>query len=233
VVDPLSQVFVDAGNTLHATPAGFRTGHEPVHQSSSGTCVVINTGKGRWSCYSCQQGGDVVAAIMSLRGVSRVDAEAYVHEHSDHDSSDASPKKTQADLLIEAAAIAVFFHDGQSDPWAIVPVGQHRETLRLRDRSFKRWLVRGMYEATGKTPNAEALSQALMLLEARAVFDGPQRPLSCRVARQGDAILYDLADPEWRAVMISAHGWELGNDQACFAVAVTLRPRCSPSLAAT
>jgi DNA polymerase I-like protein with 3'-5' exonuclease and polymerase domains len=228
VVDPLSQVFVDAGNTLHATPAGFRTGHEPVHQSSSGTCVVINTGKGRWSCYSCQQGGDVVAAIMSLRGVSRVDAEAYVHEHSDHDSSDASPKKTQADLLIEAAAIAVFFHDGQSDPWAIVPVGQHRETLRLRDRSFKRWLVRGMYEATGKTPNAEALSQALMLLEARAVFDGPQRPLSCRVARQGDAILYDLADPEWRAVMISAHGWELGQRPGVFRRGSNTAPQVLP-----
>lgn len=35
--DFLAQLFATAGNTLHATPTGFRTGHEPLHTSSSGT----------------------------------------------------------------------------------------------------------------------------------------------------------------------------------------------------
>ena len=208
MADFLSQVFATAGNTLRATPTGFRTGHEPVHQSGSGTCVAIDISKGAWYCHSCQQGGGVVEAIMSLRGTSRYEAEAYAREHVCQDKTDA-PKKTQAELLIEVAADATFFHDEHSDPWAVVPVNGHCETLRVRDRSFKRWLVRGMYTATGKTPNAEALSQTLALLEARAVYDGPQRQLAWRIAQQDDAVVYDLADVEWRAIAITARGWAL------------------------
>src|SRR5262249_39329920 len=154
-------LFTDAGNTLRPTATGFRSGHEPVHKSASGECVHIDPAQGKWFCHSCQQGGGPVEALVNLRGLSRQEAMAHLQEHGDHDRSDVSQKKPQAALLIEAAADATFFHDEQSDPWAVVPVGTHRETLRLRDRSFKRWLVRNLYPATGKTPNAEALSQAL------------------------------------------------------------------------
>jgi hypothetical protein len=52
--DLLAQFFTAAGNTLHATPTGFRTGHEPAYPSSSGTCVAIDTDKDVWYCHSCQ-----------------------------------------------------------------------------------------------------------------------------------------------------------------------------------
>src|SRR5262249_36141870 len=139
----------------------------------------------------------------------------YAREHGDNHQDDA-PKKTLAERLIVAAASATFFHDEQGEPWAIVPVGSHYETLRLRDRSFKRWLVYTLYTATGKTPTAEALSQALTLLEARAVFDGPQRQLACRVAWHGDSLVYDLADTEWRAITVSPYGWEIGQRPGIF-----------------
>ena len=58
MVDVLSQLFADAGNTLRATATGFRSGHEPVHSSSSGACVSIDPAQGVWYCHSCQQGGD-------------------------------------------------------------------------------------------------------------------------------------------------------------------------------
>jgi hypothetical protein len=45
------------------------------------------------------------------------------------------------------------------------------------------------------------------LLEAKAQFDGPERPISLRVAAHEGSIYYDLADAAWRAVEISSHGW--------------------------
>jgi hypothetical protein len=228
VADTLSQLFADAGNILRPTARGFKCGHEPVHKSTSSECVHIDPTKGKWFCHSCQQGGDVVAAVMSLRSVSRAEAEDYLHPHGDLDSGESSSKKTQAELLIEAAADAAFFHDEQSDPWAIVPVGTHHETLRLRDRSFKRWLVRNLYTATGKTPNAEALSQALLHLESRALFDGLQRPLAYRLATQADSIVYDLADADWRCVTITAQGWKLGQRPGMFRRGSNTAPQVVP-----
>jgi hypothetical protein len=227
VVDVLSQLFADAGNTLRATATGFRSGHEPVHSSSAGACVSIDPEKGTWHCFSCQRGGGPVEALMSLQGVSRAEAEDDMRAHSGQDT-DNVPKKTQAELLIESATDAAFFHDEQGDPWAIVPVGTHHETLRLRDRSFKRWLVRGMYTATGKTPNAEALAQALTLLEARAVFDCPQRPLVWRIAGHATNISYDLADTEWQAVAITPQGWELVQRPGVFRRGSNTAPQVVP-----
>jgi DNA polymerase I-like protein with 3'-5' exonuclease and polymerase domains len=227
VADVLSQLFADAGNILRATATGFRSGHEPVHSSSSGECVHIDPAKGKWHCFSCQRGGGPVEALMSLQGVSRTEAEDDLRAHSGQDKVNV-PKKTQAELLIASAADAALFHDEQGDPWAIVPVGTHHETLRMRDRSFKRWLVRGMYTATGKTPNAEALAQALTLLEARAVFDGPQRPLVWRVAGHATNIYYDLADTVWQAVAITPQGWELVQRPGVFRRGSNTAPQVIP-----
>jgi hypothetical protein len=100
VADTLSQLFADAGNTLRATATGFRSGHEPMHSSSSGACVSIDPAKGVWYCFSCQQGGGVLEAIMSLQGLSRVEAEALLQAQSGQAPGAAVPKETLADKLV-------------------------------------------------------------------------------------------------------------------------------------
>ena len=77
---PLVTLFQEAGNTLHANGSGFKTGHEPVHGSKSGQCVKIDPEKAVWYCFSCQRGGDIVAAVMSLQGISRSAAIAVLKE---------------------------------------------------------------------------------------------------------------------------------------------------------
>jgi hypothetical protein len=102
----LGQLFAAAGNPLHPTAAGFKTGHEPVHRSESGQCVAIEADQERWFCHSCQQGGDLIKAVMSLKGVSREDAEAYLRELTGETSkSDTSmrPKTSQATALVQLA----------------------------------------------------------------------------------------------------------------------------------
>ena len=41
----LTKLFTAEGNILKATATGFKTGHEPKHESSSGTCVTIDAHK--------------------------------------------------------------------------------------------------------------------------------------------------------------------------------------------
>src|SRR5262245_49048362 len=76
----LALIFEEAGNTLHANGTGFRSGHEPVHQSTSGRCVKIDVGKGLWYCFSCQRGGDIIAAVISLKGISYSAAIAFLKQ---------------------------------------------------------------------------------------------------------------------------------------------------------
>ena len=65
------------------------------------------------------------------------------------------------------------------------------------------------YETTGAALDAAAIRSALDLLEARALFDAPQRSVHVRVAEHGGHIYLDLADERWRAVEIGPDGWRV------------------------
>ena len=75
-----AKIFARRGNTLSVTSEGYETGHEPVHRSSSGTCVKINDAKDVWHCTNpdCSAGGGSISALMSLEGLSYEEAEAQV-----------------------------------------------------------------------------------------------------------------------------------------------------------
>ncbi len=118
-------------------------------------------------------------------------------------------KPSQADILIQIAASRAFlFHDETKDGFASIAVNGHKETWPLRSKFFKQWLVRQYYEQTEKSPNNEALRQALNVIEAKAVFDGPEIKLNLRVAEYEGALWYDLANMAWQAVKITPDGWE-------------------------
>lgn len=56
-------------------------------------------------------------------------------------------------------------------------------------------------------PNAEALNFALMMLEAAAVFDGPEHPVYARIAGHGGKVYLFLADLKHTVIEIDANGW--------------------------
>jgi hypothetical protein len=62
---------------------------------------------------------------------------------------------------------------------------------------------------TGTPASAQALLSALDLLEARALFEGPERAVHVRIAEHADHIYLDLADEQWRAVEVGRDGWRL------------------------
>ena len=117
--------------------------------------------------------------------------------------------KKQADALIELADDAELFHTPAGDAYADVMVDHHRETYRIRSKAFRSWLSFRFFEARDGAPSSEAMSAALGVIEARALFNGPEHTINVRVAAHDGKFYLDLADAGWRAVEIDASGWRL------------------------
>jgi hypothetical protein len=126
-----------------------------------------------------------------------------------HTEQVPAAKPPQAGVLIRLAEAGELYHTPDGTAFADLAVNGHRETWAIRSRGFRRWLAARYYEATGGAPNAEAMQSALAIIEARAHFDGTERPVHVRVAGLDDRLYLDLADPGWRATEIDAHGWRI------------------------
>lgn len=133
----------------------------------------------------------------------------YYTGNSDSGQEQEKPKKSQADILVELARDLPLFRDDYEEPFAAVTVNGHREIWPVRSKFFKRWLVARFYYRTEKAPNSDAINQALGVIEARAMFEGPECKLSLRVAEKDGAFWYDLADDRWQAVKVAPDGWQV------------------------
>jgi hypothetical protein len=122
---------------------------------------------------------------------------------------DFADPDTQSAVLVRYAEEADLSHTPDGEAYATVPVEAHRETLAVRSKGLKLWLVRSFYEEYGKPPGAQALQDALGVLEARALFDGEECPVHVRVAKHEGAIYIDLANNSWEAVEITEEGWRV------------------------
>ena len=117
------------------------------------------------------------------------------------------PLKKQADELIALADAAELFHTAAGDAYADVRVCRHRETYGVRSKLFRFWLRHRFYELRKGAPSSEAMTSALASIEARALFDGPERRVNVRVAEHDGKLYVDLADAQWRAIEIDPGGW--------------------------
>ena len=125
------------------------------------------------------------------------------------ESGDGGRGPTQADILIDLAGAADLFHSADGTALADILINEHRETWPVRTKGFRRWLARQFFEQTGGAPSSEALQSALNVIEAKAHFDGPERPVFIRVGGLDGRLYLDLGDDAWRAVEIDATGWRI------------------------
>ncbi|WP_417719574.1 hypothetical protein [Salipiger sp.] len=125
------------------------------------------------------------------------------------ESGDGGRGPTQADILIDLAGAADLFHSADGTALADILINEHRETWPVRTKGFRRWLARQFFVQTGGAPSSEALQSALNVIEAKAHFDGPERPVFIRVGGLDGRLYLDLGDEAWRAVEIDATGWRI------------------------
>jgi hypothetical protein len=130
----------------------------------------------------------------------------------DDEAGEDRGRRSHADLLVEMAVAggADLFHTPgghDSEGYATVLVGNHKETWPVASKGFRRWLARLFWEARAKAVGSQALQDAVNVLAGMAIHDGAELPVAVRVAEQDGAIYLDLADSDWRAVEVTAAGW--------------------------
>lgn len=118
-------------------------------------------------------------------------------------------RPTHAQVLLEIAKDAELFHTPDDESFASFPINEHIETWPLRSKGFRRWLLQRFVGREGKPPSAQALQDALGVLEARAHFDAPELPVFTRLAEHDGKVYLDLCNASWEAVEISPAGWQI------------------------
>lgn len=124
----------------------------------------------------------------------------------------AGGKRSQATMILDLAADVEFFHTADDVGYARIEHDGHHEVWPLASKALRFWLARRFHQVYGRAAGGQGLRDALDVLGARALFEGPECPVYVRVAGDGTDIYLDLGDPLWRAVRISATGWEIAAD---------------------
>jgi hypothetical protein len=129
-----------------------------------------------------------------------------------------SPMQTsQASFLVDLATSRCdLFCDPSGEGYASFvaahATGQHRETHRLRSKSFNLWLRLLFYAERNGAPSSEAMASAVKTLMAKAHFDGDRRDVYLRTAPLDGRIYLDMCDPLWRAIEIDVDGFRIVDD---------------------
>jgi len=121
-------------------------------------------------------------------------------------------KPTIAEKLVRLGSVAKLFHAPDETAYATVRIGGddgHLETWPLNNTGFRRWLQREYWQSCGKVSNAQALQDAIGVLSAMAVHDGPEKAVFTRVGKADSAVYIDLGGADWAAVEITAAGWRV------------------------
>jgi hypothetical protein len=100
-----------------------------------------------------------------------------------------------------------YFHTGNQKAYATFEVNGHKETHSVRGRDFKLHLQHTFYSALDNAINSKALADAIGALEAKALFDGPERQVFVRVGHHEGQIYLDLGAEDWAAIVVGSDGW--------------------------
>jgi DNA polymerase elongation subunit (family B) len=135
-------------------------------------------------------------------------------EENDDKKSSTSPTKVIVQLAEENAIF--FFKDQYDIAYAKVKVADHNEIIALGSSRFEYYLSKLYYDYTeGESiVGQESLNNAIRILLAKTLFEGPIVNLSLRIS-WGDnerEIYYDLVDSQWRCIRVTQLGWEIIQD---------------------
>jgi hypothetical protein len=97
----------------------------------------------------------------------------------DDEPDDEAGKQTTATKLVALAMSngLNLFHDPNGDAYGSMPVNDHREVWRLREKGFREWLGRLYYDVHKTVPGSQATQDAIGVLEGQARFDGEECPV--------------------------------------------------------
>ena len=129
-------------------------------------------------------------------------------DHTANGRPETEMRNDFPDLDDIAGGSISLFTDQYGMEWARVPVRKHLETHRLSSRTFRNWLIRGLY-CSGEEVSLSKVRKRIALLEALAGEEHCE--LSNRSAWSADrtALWIDLCDERWRVVQVTTDGWKV------------------------
>ena len=68
------------------------------------------------------------------------------------------------------------------------------------------WLKENGVKVAYSAPSSEGMSEALKVMEMKAVFSRNEIKLQRRIAQYNDDIYYDLGDKDWKAIKVTKVG---------------------------
>ena len=129
------------------------------------------------------------------------------HNHNDNDNDRRSIADKLVDLITQNSN--AFFKDQYGTAHASIHNTDHQENVRVESSKFKRHLIRLYHESENRVANAEAVTNAVQVLQAKAEYNGETFPLSVRVASYKDGFYYDMTNSKWECIKITKQSWEL------------------------
>lgn len=136
-----------------------------------------------------------------------------------HGSDDEPRKPAQSTLLVQMAQRFTdrLFHDLKGRGYAVLRVpdtgllGAHMEVWPIQSVRFRGWLQKEFFQRFRSAASKAAIDSAVAVIDAKACFGSTVEEVYVRVARLRNEIWLDLCDDRWRAVRITAKGWEIAD----------------------
>ncbi|MBI1833982.1 MAG: hypothetical protein HYR90_04115 [Candidatus Andersenbacteria bacterium] len=132
-------------------------------------------------------------------------------------NQESGRQPSQATLLVKLAESAnlQLFHTADKECYATVKINNHKETMLLKEKSFRHFLMGLFYEEHQKAPHAQAVQNAIGVLEGKALFKSPELPIFTRVAGHQGNIYFDLGNDKWEVIEITPLAWQVISSHDC------------------
>lgn len=134
-----------------------------------------------------------------------------IRERAASEEKDEDESKSVAGRIVEIVIHnnPHFLHDNLEATYARIEIDGHEELHPLNSSRFRNWVIRQYWLTEKQPPKGEHVRTAVDLLRSKALYEGEKVHLTTRVAKTDNALWYDLSDEDWRAIKVTASGWEI------------------------
>ena len=180
------------------------------HTDESASITQFNNGAISAKCHhdSCSHEN-----WSSLKKLYEPKASKNKSEYSEKEGGE--PKKSYADIVIEQALNYrdVFFHNSVEETFVAVDKDKFYEVYRLEDKKYQMLIRKRFYDELGKAISKDNISQAIGVLEAKALYEGEELEVYKRCAEVDGVTYYDLCNKESTIIRIDENGWSIDDSK--------------------
>jgi hypothetical protein len=132
----------------------------------------------------------------------------HCREDKDEPADGGEKMRSRRDLALQLVDDVEFWHDNRKVEYASFRVNGHIEHCRIRERSFRHFIIGRFFEATGGAIGGQALEDCIRVCEAKATSWGKCHTVYKRVGEHAGDLYIDLTNDDWQAVRVHKHGFE-------------------------